>query len=260
MPWDIEPTAIAAHEFDPGMLLQPVRGPMRGAGLQNIQYPAPLEIDDNGSVSEAFAPAPVVDRNGAQRFDFTLLPDMALQLPQDGVVTDRHCQARQQPFADTPAGGMGEQSNEFANSLCFPRGRQRNRQRFGECLSNTLLVATSPAARVNLQRRRNPLNWKLLQPSHLPTVPRSGSFSAARTRSPSLTLRRYHPAIPTERHALHDNPRPEGQFGCLRHPPDNAEAANQGKSSTKSDADPSILEGRVRTLLPFIGPPPRDFL
>ena len=105
-----------------------------------------LEINDNGSVSEAFAPAPVVDRNGAQRFDFTLFPDMALQLPQDGVVADSHSQARQQPFADPTAGGMGEQSNEFANSLCFPRGRQRDRQRFGECLSNTLLVATSPAA------------------------------------------------------------------------------------------------------------------
>src|SRR5258708_5155855 len=53
------------------MLLQPVRGPMRGAGLQNVRYRAPLEIDDNGSVSEAFAPTPVIDRNGAQRFDFT---------------------------------------------------------------------------------------------------------------------------------------------------------------------------------------------
>src|SRR5580704_14816558 len=106
------------------------------------------------------------------------------------------------------------------------------------CLSSTLLVATSPAARANLQRRRNPLNWKLLQPSHLPTVPRSGSFSAARTRSASLTLRRYDPAVPTERHALHDNPGPEGQFRCLRHPPDNVEAADQRKSSTKSDADP----------------------
>jgi hypothetical protein len=164
---------------------------------------------------------------------------MALQLPQDGVVADRHSQARQQPFADPAARGMGEQSNEFADSLCFPRGRQRDRQRFGECLSSTLLVATSPAARTNLQRGRNPLNWKLLQPSHLPTVPRSGSFSAARTRSTSLTLRRYDPAVPTERHALHDNPGPEGQFRCLRHPPDNAEAANQGKSSTKSDADPN---------------------
>ena len=63
------------------MLLQPVCGPIRGAGLQNVRDRAPLEINDNGSVSEAFAPAPVVDRNGSQRFDFTLFPDMALQLP-----------------------------------------------------------------------------------------------------------------------------------------------------------------------------------
>jgi hypothetical protein len=131
---------------------------------------------------------------------------------QDGVVADRHSQTRQEPFADPAAGGMAEQSNEFANSPCFPRGRQRDRQRFGECLSSTLLVATSPAARANLQRRRNLLNWKLLQPSHLPTVPRSGSFPAARTRSTSLTLRRYAPAVPTERHPLHDNPRPKANF------------------------------------------------
>jgi hypothetical protein len=71
---------------------------------------------------------------------------------------------------------MAEQSNEFANSLCFAGGPQRDRQRFGESLSSTLLVATSPAARANLQRRRNPLNWKRLRPSHLPTVARPGSF------------------------------------------------------------------------------------
>jgi hypothetical protein len=102
------------------MLPQPVCGPIRGAGLQNVRYRAPLEIDNNGSVSEAFSPAPVVDRNGAQRFDFTLFPDMALQEPQDGVVADRHAQARQQPFADPTTCGVGEQSNEFATSLCFP--------------------------------------------------------------------------------------------------------------------------------------------
>jgi hypothetical protein len=41
---------------------------MRGAGLQNVHYRAPLEIDDNGSVSEAFAPAPssiAMARNGS---------------------------------------------------------------------------------------------------------------------------------------------------------------------------------------------------
>src|SRR5580704_15426514 len=106
------------------------------------------------------------------------------------------------------------------------------------CLSSTLLVATSPATRANLQRRRNPLNWKLLQSSHLPAMSRSGSFSAARTRSASVTLRRYHPAVPTERYGLHDNPGPESQFRCLRHPPDNAEATDRRKLSTKSDADP----------------------
>jgi hypothetical protein len=162
-------------------------------------------------------------------------------------------QARQQPFADTAAGGMGEQANEFANSLCFPRGRLSDRQHIGECLSSTLLVATSPATRANLQRRRNPLNWKLLQSSHLPAMSRSGSFSAARTRSASVTLRRYHPAVPTERYGLHDNPGPESQFRCLRHPPDNAEAADQRKSSTKSDADPYktvILDGPRRLWCP----------
>jgi hypothetical protein len=52
------------------------------------------------------------------------------------------------------------------------------------------------------------------------------------------TLPRYHPAVPTERYGLHNNPGPESQFRCLRHPPDNAEATDQRKLSTKSDADP----------------------
>jgi hypothetical protein len=51
-------------------------------------------------------------------------------------------------------------------------------------------------------------------------------------------LPRYHPAVPTERYGLHNNPGPESQFRCLRHPPDNAEATDQRKLSTKSDADP----------------------
>jgi hypothetical protein len=112
---------------------------------------------------------------------------------------------------------------------CLEHRAHSDRQHFGECLSSTLLVATSPAPGANLQRRRNSLNRKLLQPSHLPSVPRSRSFSTARTRSTSLTLRGYDPAVPMERDALHDNPGPERQLRCLRHPPDYAQTANQGK-------------------------------
>jgi hypothetical protein len=52
---------------------------------------------------------------------------------------------------------------------------------------------------------------------------------AARTRSTSLTLCGYDPEVPMECDALHDNPGPEHQLRCLRHPPDYAETANQGK-------------------------------
>jgi hypothetical protein len=66
--------------------------------------------------------------------------------------------------------------------------------------------------------------------SHPPTVPRSESFSAARTRFASLTLRRYDPEAPTERLALRDMPGPKANFVVfvILQTPDKAEAANQG--------------------------------
>jgi hypothetical protein len=101
---------------------------------------APLEINNNGSVGGAFAPAPVIDRDRTQRFGFTMLTKVALQLPEDSAVANGYPQARQQPFADSAAGGMAEQLHEFANSARSPGKRQRDRQLFGECPSCALLV------------------------------------------------------------------------------------------------------------------------
>jgi oxalate decarboxylase family bicupin protein len=76
-------------------------------------------------------------------------------------------------------------------------------------------------------------------------LPKGEPLYIFRSEEPAKTLPRYDPAVPTERHALHDNDGHEGQFRCLRRPPDNAEAADQRKSSTKSDADPRIGPLRV---------------
>jgi hypothetical protein len=61
----------------------------------------PLE---GGEAADISAILDVMKKEPAPRRFLTWL----FQLPQDGVVADRHSQARQQPSADPASGGMGE--------------------------------------------------------------------------------------------------------------------------------------------------------
>ena len=103
--WHSRPpcASSAADEFDPGMLLEAVRGPLRGAGLQSVRYRAPLEIDDNGPVSGVFAPVPVSIAMARNDLVLRCFRTWLFNLPQDGVVVDRHPQARQQRSLTRPS-------------------------------------------------------------------------------------------------------------------------------------------------------------
>ena len=57
----IKTAAIAADEFDLGVLTEPLGCPGGCAILQHIDNLAPLQVDNNGPVSPALSPAPVVD-------------------------------------------------------------------------------------------------------------------------------------------------------------------------------------------------------
>src|SRR5271166_7159449 len=84
---------------------------------QHIDNLAPLQVNDNGPVSATLSPAPVVDachsysRLGAETGDLTL------QMPQNGVVADRHAKTLHQPFCRPTASAMAEKMNNFSDSL-----------------------------------------------------------------------------------------------------------------------------------------------
>src|SRR5271157_446149 len=79
----VEAAAVTADGFNSGMALEPIRGRLRRAAFQHVRNRTALEIHDDRPVGEAFAPPPVVDRNGAQRLGFATLAEVELELQKD---------------------------------------------------------------------------------------------------------------------------------------------------------------------------------
>ena len=77
----IKTAAIAADEFDLRVLTKPF-GCSRGCAiLQHIDNLAPLQVDNNGPVSPALSPAPVVDACHPYGRLCAETGDLALQVP-----------------------------------------------------------------------------------------------------------------------------------------------------------------------------------
>ena len=77
----IQTAAIAADDFDLRMLPKPFGCPGGCAILQHIDNLAPLQVDNNGPVSPALSPAPVVDARHSYGRLRTETGDLALQVP-----------------------------------------------------------------------------------------------------------------------------------------------------------------------------------
>lgn len=57
----VETASVPAHDFDVGMLLEPMLRARRRSDRQNIGNRTPLQIDDDRAVGVATSPAPVID-------------------------------------------------------------------------------------------------------------------------------------------------------------------------------------------------------
>jgi len=77
----IKTAAIAADEFDLGVLTEPFGCSGGCAILQHIDNLAPLQVDNNGPVSPALSPAPVVDTCHPYSRLRREMGDLALQVP-----------------------------------------------------------------------------------------------------------------------------------------------------------------------------------
>lgn len=120
----IKTAAVAADDFDFWMLLDPIRSLFGGAGFEHVCYDPTFEIDNDRSVIETFAPAPVINRDRAPRSAVATFLCMTFELPQNRIVADGHRRSRQQPLACPAAGGVAEQPHEVCNALCFSREKR----------------------------------------------------------------------------------------------------------------------------------------
>jgi hypothetical protein len=96
--------------------------------------------------------------------------DMALEVPQDGIVASRHSQAHQQLLADSASGGMAKKPHELGDAGCTAGKRSGSQELLDKCFPRTSLVATSPAPHPQCQCHWRALDRKVLQLTEMPAV------------------------------------------------------------------------------------------
>ena len=148
-------------------------GFLGGAGSQHVYDDPALEVDDNRSVSETLAPAPVIDRDGARGRTITTFPSVTFELAQNCIVADWYRQAPQQSFACPATSSVAEQSHNFADATSLSCKGTGCRKSFNEGLSYALLVRASPSPQAQFGNDRGALDWKILQAPNVPAVSRS---------------------------------------------------------------------------------------
>ena len=86
----VKSAAVAADDFDFRMMPEPIRCLFGRASFQHVCNTPTLKVDDDRSVIEAFAPAPIINRDGAQESIIATLACMTFELSKDRVVADWH--------------------------------------------------------------------------------------------------------------------------------------------------------------------------
>lgn len=172
----IQAAAVSADDLDGGMVPQPPGCTIDTSIIENVDDRATLEINHDGPVSCRSAPTPVIDADHPNLGGAVSTRGIPLQLPQDGVVTDRHAESLHEALAWTAAGAMAEQADNFRDPCRAARIRGSNsRQSVGERLSLTFLMCTSPAAQQELHRHGLALDRQILKVAIGPAMPTSTS-------------------------------------------------------------------------------------
>jgi hypothetical protein len=122
----IQAAAIAADDFDLRMLAKPFGCPGGRAIRQHIDNLAPLQVDDDSPVSATLSPTSIVDAcNPYSRLRMET-GDLPFQMPQNGIVADRHAETFRQPFGRPATSVVAEKMNKLSDSLGPPSVRTNN--------------------------------------------------------------------------------------------------------------------------------------
>ena len=235
----IKAAAIAADDFNLRVLTEPFGCSGGCAILQHIDNLAPLQVDNNGPVSATLSPAPVVDACHPYSRLRTETGDLALQMPEDGVVADRHAETLHQPLSRPPARAVADKMNKFSDSLGPTSVRTNNlRQLIRKCPTLTLAVPTSPTARLHLHHHGGALRRQVLKVSEISAVPTCRRLAAPRTGAYFWPDRRDHPMIAVS--LDRNNPRawPGSPIHVFSHTRLSARRSIK-PTSTESEADPN---------------------
>jgi len=164
-------------------------------------------------------PAPVIDTDDPCR-GFVIDPrSIALQMPKDGVVADRHPKPYHQAPSGPSAGAVAKQADYFGGPRCPPRiGRGNRWDPVSERLPFTLPICATPAAQLELHRHGITLDRQVLKIAVRPAVPISALMSAIWAYARGWPAGRHYPFAFIAKHdALHFNTRTGRPFRFRSH-------------------------------------------
>ena len=139
-------------------------------------------------------PTPVIHANHPDFAIAVSARGIPLQLPQDGVVADRHAEPFHQALARTAAGTVAEQADNLHDPCRPARIRSSDhRQPVGECSSCAFPICTLPAAQQELHCHLLALDWQILEAAAGPAMLTSASPSTIGAKCRSRTRLRKQP-------------------------------------------------------------------
>lgn len=143
-------STITSDNLDARMSFQPCGNGVSLAVGQQVDRTIALKIDQNGAVTLAAAPRPVVDADDARCWDrrHRLRPDQT----QQRVAADRHGEPGGQPGAGIPARTQGDGALRLGKPAGAPDPRRRNGgQAFGEDAARAIRCRAAEAADLQTQ-------------------------------------------------------------------------------------------------------------
>lgn|GEM_PF-1242124 len=224
----IQAAAVPTDNFYRRTITQPLCPALDATVIQYVDNRAALEVDHGGSVARRPSPTPIIDTDHPYLGITLSNHGIPLQLPQDGVITDRHAESLHQPLAGTAAGVMAEQ----ADNLSDPSRPARiwisyHRQSVGERSSWAFPMCTSPAAHQQLHCHRLALDRQILEVAADPTMPTSASPSIVGADADRGSSSGNNPPIVnSERDAQYLTPGPGDHFDFFYMPAHSDTAAN----------------------------------
>ena len=117
----IQATAISANNFDRRTFLQPCFCALNAAVVQNIDDRLTLKIDHDRAVPQGMPPAPIINAYNTNIVFLHGRRIIALQLPQDRVVTDRHAEPMHQVFTRATAHLVANQAYNLGHPFSSSR-------------------------------------------------------------------------------------------------------------------------------------------